>query len=171
MLYTAADTERMLHLLSTTGNVMAWHPDIKGLPYTSRNVASVRLGGEECLVVISHRSFDFAKVEESAKEIEVRVAQVGGAVYHHNAYPGWDSPVNSPLIERWRSAYAEISDTPLRVDAIHAGLECGLFAGNLEGLSAISLGCDIKDLHTPAERMSLSSYERIYRTLLAFLRK
>ena len=79
--------------------------------------------------------------------------------------------MNSPLIEKWRSAYAEVSDTPLRVDAVHAGLECGLFAGNLPGLSAISLGCDIKDLHTPAERMSLSSYERIYRALLAFLRK
>ncbi len=170
-LYTAADTDRMLHLLSTKGDVMAWHSDIKGLPYTSRNVASVRLGGAECFVVISHRSFDFAKVEASGKEIEERAAQVGGVVSHHNAYPGWDSPVNSPLIQKWRSAYAEIADTPLRVDAIHAGLECGLFAGNLPGLSAISLGCEIKDLHTPAERMSLSSYERIYRALLAFLKK
>ena len=171
VLYTAEDTDRILHLLTTKGDVLAWHEQIKGLPYTSRNVASVRLDGGECLVVISHRSFDFAKVEASGKEIEERVAQVGGIAQHHNAYPGWDSPVDSPLIEKWRSAYAEIADTPLRVDAVHAGLECGLFAGNLPGLCAISLGCDIKDLHTPAERMSLSSYERIYRALLAFLKK
>lgn len=170
-LCSVADTERILCLLSTSGGVMEWHEEIKGLPYTSRNVASVRLGGEECLVVISHRSFDFGKVEASGKEIDARVASVGGRVHHHNAYPGWDSPVSSPLIEKWRRAYEGVTGTPLRVNAIHAGLECGLFAGNLPGLSAISLGCNIKDLHTPAERMELSSYERIYRTLLTFLKK
>ena len=170
-LCSAADTDRILHLLSTTGGVMEWHPQIEGLPYTSRNVASVRLDGGECLVVISHRSFDFAKVEKSGDEIKERVQGVGGSVHHHNAYPGWDSPVSSLLIEKWRRAYEGETGIPLRVNAIHAGLECGLFAGNLEGLSAISLGCNIKDLHTPAERMELSSYERIYRTLLAFLKE
>ena len=165
------DTDRILRLLSVSGGVMEWHSEIKGLPYTSRNVASVRLDGEECRIVISHRSFDFAKVEASGKEIDACVESVGGCAHHHNAYPGWDSPVSSPLIEKWRRAYEGVTGTPLRVNAIHAGLECGLFAGNLPGLSAISLGCNIKDLHTPAERMELSSYERIYRTLLTFLKK
>lgn len=169
-LCTVADTDRMLHLLSTAGGVMAWHGEIEGLPYTSRNVASVRLDGTECLIVVSHRSFDFAKVEQSGDEIKQRVESVGGFVHHHNAYPGWDSPVQSPLIEKWRRAYEGITGTPLRVNAIHAGLECGLFAGNLPGLEAISLGCNIKDLHTPAEQMELSSYERIYRTLTEFLK-
>ncbi len=169
-LCTAADTDRILHLLSTAGGVMAWHKEIKELPYTSRNVASVRLGGGECLIVVSHRSFDFTEVQASGDEIKARVEGVGGTVHHHNAYPGWDSPVSSPLIEKWRRAYEDVTGTPLRVNAIHAGLECGLFAGNLPGLSAISLGCNIKDLHTPAERMELSSYDRIYRTLLLFLK-
>ncbi len=170
-LCAAADTDRILHLLSTTGGVMEWHTEIEGLPYTSRNVASVRLGGGECLIVISHRSFDFAKIEASGKEIDARVGGVGGSVHHHNAYPGWDSPVSSPLIEKWRGVFEGITGMPLRVNAIHAGLECGLFAGNLPGLCAISLGVNIKDLHTPAERMELSSYERIYRVLLAFLKQ
>ena len=170
-LCAAEDTARILHLLSTTGGVMSWHGEIEDLPYTSRNVASVRLENAECMIVISHRSFDFAKVEQSGKEIEERVAQVGGFASHHNAYPGWDSPVSSPLIARWRVVFEGTTGIPLRVNAIHAGLECGLFAGNLEGLEAISLGCNIMDLHTPAERMELSSYERIYRTLLNFLKK
>ncbi len=170
-LCTAADTDRILQLLSTAGGVMAWHKEIKGLPYTSRNVASVRLAGGECLIVISHRSFDFAEVQKSGDEISARVASVGGTVHHHNAYPGWDSPVHSALIEKWRRSYEGLTGTPLRVNAIHAGLECGLFAGNLQGLSAISLGCNIRDLHTPAERMELSSYARLYRVLLHFLKQ
>ena len=165
------DTDRILKLLAITGGVMAWHQEIEDLPYTSRNVASVRLEGEECLVVISHRSFDFAEVEKSGAQIGACVESVGGCVRHHNAYPGWDSPTSSPLIEKWRAAFEPIAGAPLRVNAIHAGLECGLFAGNLPGLSAISLGVNIKDLHTPAERMELSSYERIYRVLLAFLKE
>ena len=170
-LCAAADTDRILHLLSIRGGVMAWHPEIEELPYTSRNVASVRLGGGECLIVISHRSFDFAKVEASGNEVEAVVKNVGGFVRHHNAYPGWDSPVSSPLIEKWRGVFEGLTGIPLRVNAVHAGLECGLFAGNLPGLCAISLGCNIWDLHTPAERMALSSYARIYRVLLAFLKK
>ena len=169
-LCAAADTDRILHLLSTAGGVMEWHGEIEGLPYTSRNVASVRLGGGECLIVISHRSFDFSKVEQSGNEISERVECVGGSVHHHNAYPGWDSPVSSPLIEKWRRAFEGVTGMPLRVNAIHAGLECGLFAGNLPGLSAISIGCNIMDLHTPGERMELSSYARIYATLTEFLK-
>ncbi len=167
---SSADTDRILALLSIRGGVMEWHPEIEGLPYTSRNVASVRLDGTECLIVISHRSFDFAKVEASGEEVEACAQAVGGFVRHHNAYPGWDSPVSSPLIEKWRGVFEGLTGIPLRVNAVHAGLECGLFAGNLPGLSAISLGCNIWDLHTPAERMALSSYARIYRALLAFLK-
>ena len=170
-LYSVEDTDRMLWLLSTPGGVLVWHKDIPQLPYTSRNVASVRLGEGECLIVISHRSFDFEKVEQSGKEIAARVASVGGSVHHHNAYPGWNTPVNAPLIEKWRRVYESQTGKPLRVSACHAGLECGLFAGNLPGLEAISLGCNVKDLHTPTESLELSSYARLYRVLLAFLKQ
>ena len=55
------------------------------------------------------------------------------------------------------------------VVAIHAGLECGLFYKKMEGLDCVSLGPDMKDIHTPAERLSVKSVEKVWRYLVALL--
>ncbi len=170
-LYLAADTEPILHLLSTKGGVLEWHKEIEGLPHTSRNVAKVVLDAKECLLGMSHRSFDFSRIEQSADEVQKRVEHVGGYASHNNPYPAWDGPARSALIECWQSACEEVMGARPRVSALHAGLECGLFAENIKGLSAISLGCNVKNLHSPTEQMELSSFDRIYRVLLRFLKK
>ena len=48
-----------------------------------------------------------------------------------------------------------------KISAIHAGLECGVFASKIEGLSAISVGPQMFDVHTVNERLSISSTEKI----------
>ena len=55
------------------------------------------------------------------------------------------------------------------MEAIHAGLECGLFYEKIPGLDSISFGPDMKDIHTTEERLSISSTERTYRYLLKIL--
>ena len=55
------------------------------------------------------------------------------------------------------------------MEGIHAGLECGLLADKIKDLDCVSLGPDILDIHTPAERLSIGSTKRVYEFLLAFL--
>ena len=55
------------------------------------------------------------------------------------------------------------------VCVIHAGLECGLFAEKLPQLDMISIGPDMKDIHTPAEKLSVKSVEKVWRYLVALL--
>ena len=57
-----------------------------------------------------------------------------------------------------------------RVEAIHAGLECGLFSGKLPGLDCISCGPDMKAIHTTEEELSISSVKRVWEYLLEVLR-
>ena len=56
------------------------------------------------------------------------------------------------------------------VEGIHAGLECGLLAGKISGLDCISIGPDMKDIHTYNERLSISSTKRVYEFLIEFLK-
>lgn len=49
-----------------------------------------------------------------------------------------------------------------QVEAIHAGLECGLLLNKRPGMDAVSIGPDMKDIHTPQERLSISSTARVY---------
>ena len=57
------------------------------------------------------------------------------------------------------------------MEAIHAGLECGIFSGKIEGLDCVSIGPDMYDIHTPKERISISSVKRVYEFVLEVLKE
>ena len=57
------------------------------------------------------------------------------------------------------------------IQAIHAGLECGIFSGKLKGLDCISFGPNNYDIHTPKERLSISSVQRVWQLILEFLKR
>ena len=96
---------------------------------------------------------------------------IGGSVSHHGQYPGWESEADSPVNLLWQECYRSVTGREISSTVLHAGLESGLISKRLPGLDVIAVGCNIYDLHTPAERMELDSFERIYQTLLAFLKK
>ncbi len=80
-------------------------------------------------------------------------------------YPGWEYKEDSILRETFRQSYRELFGTELKVEGIHAGLECGLFAENLPGLDAISVGPTLRNVHTPEEAFDLKSNEKFYQLL------
>jgi dipeptidase D len=49
-----------------------------------------------------------------------------------------------------------------QVEAIHAGLECGVFAKGIGDLDCISIGPCLTDIHTPRERANIPSVDKIY---------
>ena len=57
-----------------------------------------------------------------------------------------------------------------KVKAIHAGLECGIIIEKMGGGDAISIGPNMKDIHTPQEALDLRSMERTYKLLLNLLK-
>ena len=67
--------------------------------------------------------------------------------------------------------YRDLFGTEPQIQAIHAGLECGILSGKLEGLDCISFGPNNFDIHTPQERLSISSTERVWRLLVEFLKR
>ena len=67
------------------------------------------------------------------------------------------------------SVYNEMYGKELNVTAIHAGLECGIFCGKIKDLDCVSLGPDMYDIHTPEERLCISSCQRVWNFLLRVL--
>ena len=87
------------------------------------------------------------------------------------AYPAWeykkDSYLRNVMIETYRQLYKE---EPV-VEAIHAGLECGLFSDKIKDLDCVSFGPWIYDIHTPKERLMIASVERTWNYVLEVLKK
>ncbi len=86
-------------------------------------------------------------------------------------YPPWEYREASPIRELYCDTYHQMFDANTTVKAIHAGLECGVFAGNIKGLDCISIGPKMHDVHTTRERLSISSTENIYNLLIKILEK
>ena len=84
-------------------------------------------------------------------------------------YPGWKYRVHSPLREKMVKLYAEMYGTEPKVEAIHAGLECGLLGSKITDLDCVSMGPDMKDIHTTEETLSISSTKRVWEYLVRVL--
>ena len=56
-------------------------------------------------------------------------------------------------------------------EAIHAGLECGILSGKIADLDCVSFGPNNFDIHTPKERLSISSTEKVWKLIVEFLKR
>ena len=141
------------------------------LPKMSRNLARVRIKDGELDVGFSSRSYTESDLDLCTAELDRLASEIGGSAYHHERYPGWESPPSSELVTDYVSAYGSVKGEEPKVTLIHAGLECGIITGNVPHMEAISIGCNVHDLHTPYETMEIDSMDRIYGIVIAFLNK
>ena len=166
-----SDTEKILKALSVRNAVMYYRTEPPILPETSRNLARIRTHENDISIGFSSRSYLEKRLDESTDELDALAREVGGATRHHERYPGWASDKDIPLVKNWQNAYKKVSGRKTEPTLIHAGLECGLMSKALPGLEAISVGCNVHDLHTPQETMELDSMDRIYESIIEFLKK
>lgn len=166
------DKKSLIDLLCCAPNgVLAMSADIKGLVETSLNMGIIRLNEKEFTLQFSVRSS-----VESAKQAVIkkmkRIADLTGAIQEvRGEYPGWRYQKDSPFRDMAVRVYLNMFGKEPEIQAIHAGLECGLLSAKLEGLECISIGPDMKDIHTTEERLSIASTERVWNYILEILKQ
>ena len=169
--FSLVDTEKMLKLLSIPNAVLKYRDVAPILPSISRNLARIRTNQNEIKIGFSSRAYTKEGLDYSTNELEKLANEIGADFYHHERYPSWQDEANSPLVLKWQKAYNEATGRTTEPTLIHAGLECGLITSAVKGLSAISVGANVHDLHTPMETMEIDSMDRIYDTVCTFLKK
>ena len=155
--------------------MIAMSADMPGLVETSTNLASVKMRsddekGKYIEVNTSQRSSVEAEKHRIKDAVEAALKTACDEVTHGDGYPGWKPNVNSPLMEVTREAYKRLFGTEPQVLAIHAGLECGLFLEKYPYLDMVSIGPQMYGVHSPQERLSISSTERCWKWLCEVLR-
>ena len=144
---------------------------IPGLVQTSLNLGTAELTPDALELRFSLRSSLAAEKAALLERLRAIVQAHGGSVTTEGAYPAWEYREHSPLRELMIQVYTEQYGAPPRIDAIHAGLECGLLCGKRPELDCISIGPDILDIHSVHERLSIASVQRVWRFLLEVLRR
>ena len=164
-------TRTVIALLNSAPNgVQAYSKDIDGLVQTSLNMGVVRLE-DAFRMTFAVRS----SVEQEKRELLDRlkaVAEANGATYSEAGnYPAWEYRKESPLREKMVEVYRDLTGKEPEVVAIHAGLECGLLGEKLPGLDCVSIGPNMKDIHTSRERLEIASTQRTWEFLLEVLKR
>ena len=95
---------------------------------------------------------------------------LGGTAVFDSDYPSWEYRESSPLRDTMVEAFKEMYGKEPVITSIHAGLECGILAGKLDGLDCISTGPDLENVHTVRERMRLSSVANVWTFVLQLLK-
>ena len=169
---TADTTEKMLFMLNMIPNgVQAMSMDIKGLVETSLNLGIAYIDEENINFKIAVRSSVTSRKRRICDKLELLTTYLGGSFTSEGEYPAWVYKRDSRLREIMCSAYEDLFGKPAKVEAIHAGLECGLISEKMPGIDIVSLGPDMKDIHTTEERLSISSTKRVWELVLEVLKK
>ncbi len=149
--------------------VQAMSSAMPGLVETSLNPGLLSMNEHQVNIGISVRSsFDSAK-QALIRQLQ-SIAQLAGAKTEVTGeYPGWAYKKESPLRDKMVEVYEEMYQAKPMVRAIHAGVECGLLAHKIHGLDCVSIGPDMKNIHTAEEELCISSAERVWKYLLRLL--
>ncbi|NVB37807.1 beta-Ala-His dipeptidase [Pseudenhygromyxa sp. WMMC2535] len=143
--------------------VLSWSTVIPGLVETSNNIGSITTDGECLTLVQMARSSKPRAVEIFQERCELTLEASGAVVEFRHAFPGWEARTDNELVEVAKQVYRELFGRPPRLEAIHAGLECGVLGSRVPGLEMISFGPDIFNAHTPSESLGLASVEPFWR--------
>ena len=145
--------------------------DLPGLVQTSLNLGILTTEDDAVELHFGVRSSVASQKEMLTERLTVLTHQLGGTVEVFGDYPAWEYRAESPLRELMCEVYREQYGAEPKIEAIHAGLECGLLCEKLPGLDCVSIGPELLEIHTARERMSVESVGRVWRYVREVLRR
>lgn len=140
------------------------------LVITSNNLGVIRDGADSVQLTFAPRSSVDLKLKQLVDELELICKVMGLTIDKGNFYPGWAFNSSSNVLRLCKETYEKMYNAEPKVEAIHAGLECGFFLGKVEGLDAISIGPDMADIHTANEHLNIPSVKELYDFLIEVLK-
>lgn len=166
------DTEAVISAIVLSPNgVQTRDPLMDNFVISSLNLGIVRVEDGTAFLGFAPRSSVDSLMDAITAELALTAKTFGFETDVSGAYPGWEKVENSVLCDTMKESYRTLFGKELKVEGIHAGLECGLFYANLPGLDPVSIGPTMRGVHTPDEKMDLTSCEQFYKLVVDVLER
>lgn len=164
--------EKLLFFLMQAPNgIQRMSGDIPGLVESSLNLGIFEVKEEEAEFNFALRSSSKTYKYFMRDKVEYLIDFLGGESSTHSEYPAWEYRRESNLREIFTEVFTEMYGKTPEMQAIHAGLECGLIAEKMPDLDMISIGPNMKDIHTPMEALDVKSTIRVYQFIEKLLER
>ena len=162
--------KKIIFVLTTSPNgVMQMSAGIEGLVETSLNLGILETKNDKMTMLFSLRSNISSALAALEKQLFTLSECIECEATADGHYPPWEYRKNSQLQSLYKEVYTKKFNKEPQIVAIHAGLECGVFASGIKDLDCISFGPLLLDVHTTGEKMSISSAKEIYELLVELL--
>jgi dipeptidase D len=158
----------LLHALPHGVERMSY--DISSLVETSTNFASISREKNNVRILLSSRSSVMSALQDLRNKIHAIVNLCGATVEEEEAYPGWKPNLDSDVLKLTKKIYTDMYKNEPVVEAIHAGLECGIIGEKFEGMDMVSIGPTIKYPHSPEEQVHISTVDKFYQYVLEIMK-
>ncbi len=158
-------------LASQHHGVLAMSPDVAGLVQTSTNLATVSTKDDEVEIATTQRSAIGSSKLAAARMVSTVFRLAHFDVEHSGDYPGWKPEPASEIVRKCQAVHQEILGKVPELVAMHAGLECGVIGEKYPGMQLISFGPHIVDVHSPSERLKISSVAPFWAFLTGLLER
>ncbi len=163
---------KLIHILNTAPNgVLKMSENIDGLVETSLNLGILKTEAEKITVHYSLRSNTKNGLVALEKELVDIFTSANFDIDTFGHYPPWEYKAESTLRDLYINTYKEHFDSSPRVEALHAGLECGIFASAINDIDCIAVGPTIFDVHTVNEKLSISSTHNLFKLIVDIIGK
>ncbi len=168
--FTKASSDAVINMINSLPNgVVRMSLNTPGLTETSLNLGVTRIDEDVLKLGYCVRSnVDSAhdalveKMYNIASMFDVKISE-------HGKYPAWEFNPSSTLMDRMVATYKDMFNINPKIETMHAGVECGQLAVKIKGLECVSIGPKILDIHTPQERLSISSTVKYYDFLVRMI--
>lgn len=150
--------------------VIRMSPDIAGLVQTSTNLAIIETRENEVYILTSQRSSSETEKANLGAMVKSAFLLGGAEVVAGDGYPGWQPNMNSPILKTALGVFKNLRGFDAKVEAIHAGLECGLIGEKYPGMDMLSFGPTMKDVHSPDERLNIPTVDNCFNLVKEILK-
>ncbi len=168
--FSPREKEDILYVLACAPNgIMNMSAEIAGLVETSLNLGVLQTEEDAVRFQFALRSNKATALRALENTLLRFFSKTSATVNVGGQYPPWEYRQNSALQTLYVETYTRLFKSTPNIEAIHAGLECAVFSSAIEGVDCIAMGPTILDAHTTAERLSISSTEKVYTLVLELL--
>ncbi len=143
---------------------------VPGLVETSGSIGILMIGDGSLAASIYVRSALNAARDDAAARFVSIFELAGTTATLHDSYSSWPPGPDSAPLALMKKTYSDLFGVEPDVTAVHAGLETSVAGEKNPQLDMISIGPRIKDVHSPAERLEISTVPKVYALIVETLK-
>jgi len=171
VLHQEVQQKILASLYTCPSGIYRMTPALNNLVQSSNNIGKINIGEGTFRIGCLTRSFIESERADLVNVLRNCFLSLAPKITEVGAFPGWNPAPHTATVTTMKKIYESLFNKPPEIDAIHAGLECGILAETYPHLEMVSIGPNVEGAHSPEEALQISSTQKFWKYLTTILKE